>query len=363
MVDCIRISFYRQIGFDQLQHEMPGLKFDGQKELGKVTIHYGRYGDLTVDVNVLKETLLKVVITGSLHKYAHGRNDDSFSFGEIQETVKRFMEEFHVPGNAPLHRVELGVNLPFKYPEAVIDAAMLYTGHIGDRSHSENYYANDFYFNGKKGRLNYRVKLYRKGKHLLRYEHHIEDLRKISKKTGIKLISDLLDDSKLLRALSYLYGTIDNLFFVPEDYKHTLPPSLAGKMSTYRADTFWLGLQERRFKDKKCKAKKEIKQIILDNDLINWNAVMRQRFLVEGANLAGMTADELAKTISHLRYQCETVDDPTGGGDRQADVVKVGCIILIPDQREVYITHCSLDVSISASLSDYFVLIRGPPSL
>lgn len=358
MIDLIRVSYTCQSTRDQLLRKRQELVFSGHLDTGEVT-HYDSHHQHIFE-HIYESTPPLVRLTGSLHKYAHGRNDGLFTFNDIKKTVRRFVSEYHVPSQASLHRLEIGINLPFTFPKAVIDAAILYHGRVGERKYRKDYYAIEWHFLDKNGRVNYVVKLYKKGEHLLRFELHIEDLRKIES-TGIKVISDLSDEGKLLLALYNLYRSIDELFFVPYDTDNKLPPSLTNLWGGYRADSFWMRMMDRRHKDEKYRLKKKIIDAVHQFDLIDWQSVMKKRFVVEGAKMVGMTECDLRTTFSQLGLHAGTVARPEGNRDRHADKVTLTSpTIPIHEHRVVRNTRCSLGVHISA-VSYNSLLPRGPP--
>ena len=381
MVCLIQLFFRDQFIYAQLQQELPELSFYGSMETGSVAKLYGNRQHL---FETFFETSFGIQLRGSLHKFAHGDNADTFTISEIKRCVRELMKIYHIPRNVPIQRIELGINLPFACPEVVIDSAMLYNGRRGDRYTRKDYYAREWAFTSKwkdsegkkRERVYYVAKLYKKADHILRYELHIEDIRKIAK-TEIKVIADLLDDRKLLLALKYLYDSISMLFFVPDDPKKKLPGSLHEIWGTYRGDTFWRKYDERENKDAKCDLKKDITEAIQTYDLIDWQTVMRERFLEEGANIAEMSVSELSSTFSQLGLQEETVADPTGESDRNTEEVNTVTIlrencdsqkmrladtILVQFNQSVANEGLMLDVSISKVLGCLTLLPRGPPA-
>ena len=366
MLDLLQLFYRDKKAYAQLQQELPELSFIGSTETGSVTKFYGHRQHL---FETLFETSFGIKLRGSLHKFAHGNNADTFKLTEIKRCIRNLMETYHIPGSAPIQRIELGVNLPFDYPEAVIDSAMLYNGRRGDRYTRKDYYAREWVFTSKwkdtKGkkreRIYYVVKLYKKAEHVVRYELHIEDIRKIAK-TGIKVINDLLDDLKLLLALRYLFDSMSMLFFVPDDPKKKLPSPLHYIWGTYRADAFWREYDAREKKDTKCKLKKHITETIHTYDLIDWQTVIRDRFLVEGANIAEMSVRDFLSTFSQLGLQAETVAGPDRdrSRDRQSEII----METIPAKRYLMARDIGYPIGvIILTLSYYPLVARGPPSL
>ena len=359
MIDVLRITFNSQATYDQLLHTKQKLVFSGNVDDGEVKSYDGLHQHIFEHIS--ESVPPRIQLTGSLHKYAKGGNDGRFTFKEIKIAIKRFMAEYQVPDNAPIHRLEIGINLPFECPEVVINSAMLYHGRIGERKYREDYYGIEWFFIARNKRINYVVKLYKKGEHTLRFELHLEDLRKI-KWTGIKVITDLLDDDKLLRALCYLYSRIEEFFFVPDDPHKKLPFPLSAEWGGYRADSFWKELLPRECKDKKSKKITMITAAIHEYDLIDWKKQLKNRFLIEGAKMAGTSVNKLSATISQLGLQGETVAEPNRDRDRQTDTENVEKTIPILHHPVVANIGWFWNVIIYTSNSYHPLLARGPPS-
>lgn len=378
MVCFLQVYFKDQHVYAQLQQELPELSFYGPLVTGSVEKLYGKRHHF---FETFYESCYGIKLRGSLHKFAHGNNADTFTFLEIKTAVKDLMIQYHIPPDTPLQQIEFGVNLPFSCPEVVIDSAMLYNGRRGTRYIGKDYYAIEWTFSsmridskGKsRNRVYYVVKLYKKDDQLLRYELHIEDIRKIAKSTGIKLISDLLDDSKLLLALQFLFDSISMLFFVPDDYKKKLPSSLRDIWGAYRADSFWGEYEDRHNKNKKSYLKKHITRAIHKYDLIDWQAVMRDHFIKEGALIAGVSENQLFATFSHLGSQCETVADPAGESDRSTESKETTSVSYENKQalETIHILVNQLVANERLTMDDYILQVieffpllpRGPPCL
>ena len=316
MVCGFTLSFYLARKDAQLVMNNHKLGFRGDNTDGDVKSYCGN--EKHIHIFISESNPAWVRLKGCLPMYYKGRNDGSFTFGEIKEAVNKLMTEYMVPENAPLHHLELSLNLPFDCPKVVINSAMLYNGRVRQPIRRKNYYGSVWPFEDKNGRVFYEVKLYKKGKTLIRYELHLEDLRKI-KTTGIKVISDLLDENKLIRALFFLYKSIDKFVFIPEDNKHKLPPPLSVDWNCYRIDTEWDKVSSRDMKDKKSNAIKKIVDAIHVYDLIDWQNIMKQRFLVAAAQEAEISEQALMTTFSQLECLCETVAGTVRTRDRQTD--------------------------------------------
>jgi hypothetical protein len=182
-----------------------------------------------------------------------------------------------------------------------------------------------------------------------------------------------MDEDKLLLALQYLYNSINMLFFVPDDPKKKLPCSLRDIWGSYRANSFWRTYEDRQHKDEKCDLKKHITEAIHDNDLIDWQAVMRDRFIKESAKIVGVSVGELSATFSHLGLQSETVADPLGESDRQTEQKETAIVsyeilgafmtTLILVNHSVANDGLTMDVDIFQVYEFFTLMPRGPPAL
>lgn len=360
MIDLIRVSFASQSARDQLLQTKQKLVFSGNVDDGEVKSYDGHHQYIFEHIS--ESAPPRIQLAGSLHKYAKGKNDGRFTFRAIKKAIKLFMAEYQVPDNAPIHRLEIGINLPFKCPEVVINSAMLYHGRIGERKYRVDYYGIEWFFIASNKRKYYVVKLYKKREHTLRFELHMEDLRKI-KWAGIKVITDLLDDNKLLRVLCYLYSQIEEFFFVPDDPQKKLPFPLSAEWRGYRADSFWEGLLSRECKDTKSRKIKMITAAIHEYDLIDWKKHLKKRFLIEGAKIAGTSVNKLSATFSQLGLQGETVAEPNRDRDRQTDTENVEKTIPILQHPVVANVGWFWNVIIYKCSSYFPLLARGPPSV
>lgn len=371
MIDLLQVFCRSQEAHDAILRErQDSLEFSGSTSTGAVD-NYNGY-DNHIFIKTFESNPPGVRLRGSLHKYAHGINSDTFTISEIKNATSCLMSKYHLDGSEPIQRIEIGINLPFKYPEAVIDSSMMYHGKIGERSYKKDYYANVWSFLPKqevkdklagkiivKDRVNYLVKLYVKGEGKIRYELHIENMQKM-RGTGIRVISDLLDDNKLILALAFLYKSIDELFFVPDDPKKKLPQPLSLKWGSYRADSLWQSLGTRERKDEKYKLKTKITEYIDRYDLIDWRAVMKRRFLLEAAKIAEVTTEVLVATFLRLGLEVKTVAGPKGNRDRQTDNVNE---MNIPVRVHPAVANVWWTTDVIIYAPSYFPLSpRGPPS-
>ena len=357
MIDGIRFYFCSRYERAQLLRNKEDLGFSGRKLTDAIDQYHKIEPPFYVRIYETKNPGIR--FDGSIHKYAHGVNNDTFTLTEVQRTIDKLKRLYNVPDSAKIERIEIGINMPFTFPKALIDSAMLFNGRVGERKYRQDYYANEWFFTSRNKRVNYIVKLYQKGEQLLRYELHVEDLRKI-KNTGIKYLNDLLSREKLLLALKELYRSIDYLFFVPYDREQKLPFPYNSKWNGYRADSFWKELDGRVNKDKKAREKARILNAIKKYGLIDWAKVMKERFLNESVKITDRSKEELRATFSHRGLLYETVAGPQGNRDRRTEKEKTYSYpsLIHPVVRNM---GCWLDVQI-ITLSFHPLLPRGPPS-
>lgn len=255
---------------------------------------------------------IRAKIKGSIHKYyRNGYNDGTFTLQQLRDAVRLFCVDFGIEDATLAHitRIEFGVNFYVKFPKYLIDSAMTYRGKVGRRDCGEKYYSVEWFYDNY-----YRVKLYKKGPHIVRFEIHIDDLGKF-KHLGLNTLMDLCKRERFIACLKHLYEASQKITFVPDDYKKVLPEKLAMELATYKADSFWKKIEDN--SDRKYYLRKKIKAIINEYDLIHWDDVLRQRIIQQGALMLGIQEEDLIAMFSELGLQAETVAGAEGDGDRK----------------------------------------------
>lgn len=143
MVDYLQVFCRGQEAHDAiLQEKQDSLEFSGPTSSWAVEKYNGEVNH--VFIKLYESTPPGIRLRGSLHKYSHGINSDTFTFSEIGDAILHLMSEYHLKGDEPIQRIEIGINLPFRYPKAVIDSSMLYHGKVGERKDRPEYYANEW---------------------------------------------------------------------------------------------------------------------------------------------------------------------------------------------------------------------------
>jgi hypothetical protein len=190
-----------------------------------------------IEVRELKNDLTKYYlnIRGSLHKNNFdGANWQEFNWNALQNQVWHLCKSLFIePQNARISRIEFGVNIetPFSVSQ------FLNTNVIDIKGRGFNYYRRDA--NGLELGLfcefkQYSIKLYDKGKqydlsyNLMRFEKKCIKMQVI-KKSGIVLLSDLLDKQKLCRLKPMLLKAWDDILISDIENEDNLSPKITAK--------------------------------------------------------------------------------------------------------------------------------------
>ena len=297
-----------------------------------------------------------VTIRGSLHElYTHGDNSTLFTLSQARKSVEGLAWRFCINlRERCLQRLELGVNIPAKCPEAIIDAAVLYHGKPAkNRKLNKKHYFKEWTF------ADYTIKLYRKRTTLLRFEVHINRLRVLDG-GRIRSLEDLRHRDVFVKCLNHLLSCIDEFVFVPSKVD-AMPANLREMWAEWRNDTSWLQLQPYQ----KTREKQRVLQAIKEYDMIDWAVYLRKNTVIQGAQMLGVSETQLAAMISTLGLHAETVAGPIGNCDRQTVSISdaypsksVVSICLIHSVRNEGLGHIPTLVRV---YSDVRLGGRGPP--
>jgi hypothetical protein len=160
-----------------------------EHETGDIStaIYKGKIGN-EFEVSVYRNNV--VILRGSLHKYyVQGGNFGDFTFSMLCKAVKQLAEELQAPPESLIiQNLEIGVNLALAFnPNAVLNGVVSTKGGKPFNTHSNTVLSCQ--------RGEYRLKIYNKSaqygitdKHILRYELHIDKMRKIA---PVKTLQDL----------------------------------------------------------------------------------------------------------------------------------------------------------------------------
>lgn len=263
---------------------------------------------------VYEKSSCPFIIRGSLHRFfdTDGRNDTLFTFANVCEAVRDFCIRYGVNPYAPiLTRLEIGLNIPTKCPEAVIDSAILFHGKTCTNSH------NSSFFYGKYWQFDdYEIKLYKKGKELVRFEIQVKRLRYL-RGIHIASLADLMNRDTFIRCLHFLYSHVDEFLFVPGNYNTIRDNELVQYLKQYRNDLEWKGLDKR----KRFRLRKEVEARISSSvDTIKWKQVLRRRILELGAAILEVSVNQLVATFSILGLTLEKVAGAVGECDLKTEI-------------------------------------------
>ena len=354
MYDGIQLFFHDAEICDRLRDKLPGLVSHVSEDTGAIIQRSGRYQNFFVQIF---ENSAGVKIRGSLHKFysESGNNDTLFSLSDARIAIDNLSKHLWFDQTIPcIQRIELGINLVCKCPEAIIDAAVMYNGRVASRRNIKR----ESYFKAWEFD-DYTIKLYRKGPTILRYEVHIDRLRKISE-IPLRTLSDMKNKSIFIMCIQRLLSFGEQFLFVPGKIE-SLPSELHSIWSSWRDDTYWNGLKPYQ----KTREKHRVEEAILEYDLIDWKAFLRKGIITQGAAMLNINVLDLVAMISRLGSNTETVAGPQGNCDRRTETKQDvtskthDCVSLLLSVRNgsQICTSCTVRV-----YSDVHIGGRGPPS-
>lgn len=241
-----------------------------------------------------------VKINGSLHRFLFGgKNDTLFSFRQVRKAVEKLAWEFCIDLQSPcLRKLEFGVNIPVKSPDAVIDAAVLYHGRGPTktvRKKKEYYKYWEF--------TDYIVKLYRKGPALVRFEVHVSHLKWLKNKDiRIRGLEDLRNRDVFVKLLHRLLSCVDEFLFVPSRQEGKMPPEIWAEWASLRDVSYWYGLKPYT----KTRKGQWVRETINDCHLVDWTAYFKKNIWQLGARMLETDETTLAAMFSTLGLLPET---------------------------------------------------------
>lgn len=286
---------------------------------GEVTSEYGRLANFEVKIRCGKYGK-HATINGSLHRYFHSDNTGVFTYEDVCAAVNNLCRECEIrDSDNRIQSIEFGVNIPYGYPKMVIDSAILFNGRTPNRHPSiitrgkrnENPY-KEWIFD------QYSVKLYGKSSSIIRFELHIDDMRKVNM-LGIDSLDSLKDPQIAKLCLQYLYRSIDSFLFVPLDREKCLPEDISSSWNSYRADSYWESIKTKQIKHRQ---KTIVVDAIAKFGLINWAQFLKKQIRAQAFLILGVDPWESLdtnETFSELGLQRESVAGPQGDGDRQTE--------------------------------------------
>ena len=299
-----------------------------------------------------------VTIRGSLHKFwTHGNNDTLFTFAQGRKAVEGVAWKFNIDLRMPcLQRLEFGVNIPAKCPEAIIDAAVLYNGRVPNECvRDKKHYYKVWRFE------DYTVKLYRKGASIVRFEIHVIRLRWL-KGVCVRSLNDLRRKDVFVHLLFHLISYADDFLFVPTR-NDTLPMEIREKWASMRDAANWLCLRPY----EKTRQKQWVQDVIGKYDLVSWTAYLKKNIMLLGAQMLGVAVPALVAMFSALGLHVETVAGPVGDCDRLADndqdVLPSSCLFCVSLDHTVANGGLRDILEVVRVYSDVHMGGRGPPDV
>lgn len=355
MIDGIKAYYRSQEAHDRLLLEnKQGLVFSGRVNTGAVEKHSGDDNGLFVTVFESTKPSLQpgISLRGSLHIYWKGHNDGLFKYRDAVKAITAVCRDYYMDSKeCEVHNLEIGVNIYAKSPEAFINSAMLYHGRTGKRNPKKKYFSKTWEFD------QYKVKLYKKGPHLVRYELRIKEMAKLSDH-GILIehLSDLCDYTNYVRLLRFLYDSVGEILFVPADREHRLPEAEEAMWNAYRSDAFWEELES----TPKNRESAHVRKLIQKYHLIDWDSFLKHGIIYQGSRMLETSPWHVGVMFSALGLHAETVAVPNGYHDRQAEKNNS---LTTPVRFRFVVANIGTgtDVSISLVLCFDPLLPRGPP--
>ncbi len=292
----------RSIAHENWRHCLPGTDDPVTFAFAYGLLHY-RYSSRTQ----------RVTVDGSLHRYyTQQGNDTKFTLSQVREAIGSLAHTLEfAPQFAEVKHLEIGLNIPVECPEAIIRAAVLFKGvRSGDDEKKKR-------FRGKKWSFeDYEVKLYLKGKKLLRFEIHINRMRHLP--FDIQNLADLCSAANGRLSLNYLKDQLKYFVFVPD--KGDLP-------LTYQEHIEWMTLRDQDnwadfSKDQKCRRIAWVREMIESHRMIDWMRYLEDRIVSQIEEIIDVQ-DEIDATFSKLGLLSETVAGAEGERDRRAENVLI----------------------------------------
>lgn len=292
----------RSIAHENWRHCLPGTDDPVTFAFAYGLLHY-RYSSRTQ----------RVTVDGSLHRYyTQQGNDTKFTLSQVREAIGSLAHTLEfAPQFAEVKHLEIGLNIPVECPEAIIRAAVLFKGvRSGDDEKKKRFRGKIWSFE------DYKVKLYQKGKKLLRFEIHINRMRHLP--FDILNLADLCSAANGRLSLNYLKDQLKYFVFVPD--KGDLP-------LTYQEHIEWMTLRDQDnwadfSKDQKCRRIAWVREMIESHRMIDWMRYLEDRIVSQIEEIIDVQ-DEIDATFSKLGLLSETVAGAAGERDRQAENVLI----------------------------------------
>lgn len=299
MYDGLRIvlSCDRDV-YDQLRIHAPELVEHIAESTGQSLCETVEYKHLRITIK-RREPRYIIIIDGSLHRFfTGGKNDNLFTFHSVRRAVDELVRSLGPDfRRSKIVHLELGVNIPAKCPRAIVDAAILYHG----RTPTQDVRRKDKYYKEWEFE-DFTIKLYEKGKSLLRFEIRLERLRK-HPYTSFLYLEDLESENKFIESLRYLYDSVTEFIFVPAKGDIPLPDKIRDKWGEFKSYEYWLNCT----RQQRHRAKLLLEDAITNCRMINWRDYLRRGILEQGALMLGTSLKYITDTFSALGLPVENV--------------------------------------------------------
>lgn len=167
------------------------------------------YNNLFIEIRKI-ESRYTLLVRGSLHKFFHGNNRDTFTGNQILTALQGLSDLFEIElSDAIIKNIEVGLNLSLSFLEA--DSIKIYNYLDKNLLHHKKKHKQEM--KGKIGFVfphdDYSIKLYSKDQFVLRYEIKYTSITKL-KKFGLNTLADINVNSVnlMMESLKYEWGQI-----------------------------------------------------------------------------------------------------------------------------------------------------------
>lgn len=248
MIDFIKVDIINSELVENLLKN-PKLNFSSKvnNATAEIVKQYADYKNLKFEISKNK-----VTVSGSLHKYHNAglHNYNDFYYWKLKQTIESLKYDFGINSNeAIIHVLEFGININIGVnPNDVLKKIICYK-----QNAIEKMKVKDSGANGVQSVLNqFVVKIYNKSAQykpenkpdILRAEKKITRMQSVAK-IGIKTISDLLDDAKLVQLKVLLIAMVEDCIFHENLNEAKLNQSQKKLYNDAGNPRFWEGLSKR----------------------------------------------------------------------------------------------------------------------
>lgn len=252
-----------------------------------------------------------VKVDGSLHKfYTGGLNNTTFTRSQCKYALRRLEKELSLSlGECRVQRIEIGVNICADDPATIIDDARLFNGRMPSQiERSKHFYGKVWEFGGAT-EVSYRVKLYRKDKHLLRFEVKLFRMRKLLP-LQINTLVDLFTEDTWMGCLLFLHKQADLFLFMPIEGTEGFTDIAKTKWYKIRNSDDWNNLTANVRHDRKAWILRQIQQF----GLYDAKALLAEGIIEQGAKMLDISKEAM---LARLGSQAATIAVTCRDGNRK----------------------------------------------